>query len=118
MLHRVGEEVREHPHHERLVREHREVARLDREGHPTRPRLGGQLLHALLREIGEVRHLRIGLEPALLHLVDVEQCVDHPQELGHVRLGETEQLAELAQSQSEIQLLVDFLARSQRGIAR
>src|SRR5438445_13422501 len=71
------------------------VAHVARDGDVLRASLGLDLGDALARELLEPERLRDRLEPALLELVYIEERVDHPQHLAHVRFGKTEELREL-----------------------
>src|SRR5437867_810444 len=103
VLDRVREKVREHANDEAVVDEHVDVVRksalhLDALGE----RFGHHLRDAPLGERGERDGLRHSLELSLFHLVDVEEGVDHPQELADVRLRESEELVELRTTRLEL----------------
>ncbi len=102
MLHRVREEVREHADEECLVDERVHIADDAAERYAACARLGRKLRHALLREILDAHDLLVRLKPTLLHLVDVEERVDHAQQLGDVRFREPQQLAELGTRRVEL----------------
>ena len=93
MLDRVRDEVRQHPDDEPGVDED---GRLRRDPLDERDALGQRLRDELgeapLHDVRELVHAGDGLEPALLHLVDVQEGVHHPQDLGDVRLGQPEEL--------------------------
>ena len=96
VLDRIREQIGEHANDERIVDEDRGI-RGERgvELDPLGERLGGHLRQAALGQSREPDDLGHRLELALLHLVDVEKGVDHPQQLADVRFRESQELVEV-----------------------
>ncbi len=69
---------------------------------PLGERLGCDLRDAPLGERGKGDRLRHRLELALLHLVHVEERVDHAQKLADVRLRKSQELVELLAARLEL----------------